>query len=67
VRYYRLRQIDTDGNLWYSPVVVVAPSSDTVAVLELWPAPATCQLNIRLAAKAQDSVTVRVLDAGGRL
>lgn len=67
VRYYRLRQIDTDGKFWYSPVVAVAAPTDKVATLELWPVPATDWLNIRLAAKAQDPVTVRVLDAGGRL
>lgn len=67
VRYYRLRQIDTDGKFWYSSVVAVAAPDHKTAALELWPRPAADWLNIRLAAKDKDPISVRVLDARGRL
>ncbi|RAK67039.1 T9SS type A sorting domain-containing protein [Hymenobacter edaphi] len=67
VRYYRLRQIDFDGKFTLSPVVAVAAPTTKAEPLLIWPVPTTDWLNIKLTANQQSDVTVRVLDARGRL
>jgi Secretion system C-terminal sorting domain len=67
VRYYRLRQLDTDGKFYYSSVVAVAAPGTQAEELTVWPVPATDWLNINLSTKAQNELTIRVTDALGRL
>ncbi|OON68987.1 T9SS type A sorting domain-containing protein [Hymenobacter sp. CRA2] len=67
VRYYRLRQIDTNGQFAYSPVVSVAPTLAKGEPITAWPTPATDWLNIALSASLDESVTVRIFDDLGRL
>ncbi|AYA37212.1 T9SS C-terminal target domain-containing protein [Hymenobacter oligotrophus] len=66
VVYYRLRQLDTDGKATYSPIAAVrllaAPGT-----LALFPNPASRELNLRLPSPTTGAVTVRVLDAAGRV
>lgn len=46
INYYRLRQIDFDGNTDYSPIVSVK-LSDEVSGFEIYPNPAMDELNIK--------------------
>ncbi|GAB2960278.1 hypothetical protein GCM10027048_29890 [Hymenobacter coalescens] len=67
LRYYRLRQLDTDGKFHYSIIVTVAAGADASEPLTIWPVPATNYLNIALKDNAQNDVTIRVVDALGRI
>lgn len=60
--YYRLRQVDTDGQASSSPVVALA-ATDARAGLSLFPNPA----HDRLTVAAPVGTLVRVLDLTGRL
>ena len=60
-RYYRLRQVDTDGKAAYSPVRVVQVGSK--ALLILWPNPAHGEVRV-LGATA--GAPLEVFDATGR-
>jgi len=62
VRYYRLRQVDSDGTSSYSPVVTVQTGALPVQV---FPNPATDQLTVQLPALGQ--ATLSLLAADGRL
>ncbi|UOQ73711.1 T9SS type A sorting domain-containing protein [Hymenobacter cellulosilyticus] len=62
VLYYRLRQVDTDGTVSYSPVRVVAVP--TSAALQLYPNPSHGPLTLT---GAQPGALVRVLDRLGRV
>jgi hypothetical protein len=48
IRYYRLRQVDLDGQQTYSPVVAVHLAQTTPRVLA-YPNPSTQQLHVRIA------------------
>lgn len=63
--YYRLHQVDTDGQNSYSPVEVVAGAR--TGSLTLYPNPAGPRLTLLLPAAASGPLTLRVLDATGRV
>ncbi|MBC8083662.1 MAG: T9SS type A sorting domain-containing protein, partial [Hymenobacter sp.] len=65
VSYYRLRQVDNDGTAHYSPVETVVNAGRAVATL--FPNPATTEVNVRFAAALVGPVSIRVLDATGRV
>lgn len=67
VRYYRLRQLDTDGKFSFSGVVAVAAGAAAEPAVVAWPVPATDWLNIRLGAVNQGKTLLRIMDARGRL
>jgi hypothetical protein len=56
VAYYRLRQVDTDGQRHYSPVVVVHQAVRETATLALYPNPASATLAIACPAEAHLSL-----------
>ncbi|WP_176132875.1 heparinase II/III family protein [Hymenobacter sp. CRA2] len=60
--YYRLRQVDTDGTVTYSPVAV-APAAAPEPVLMLAPNPADAYLTVRQFGTAG---TLQLLDTQGR-
>ncbi|WP_162910510.1 matrixin family metalloprotease [Hymenobacter oligotrophus] len=67
VRYYRLRQVDTDGSEHFSAPVVVA-GLGAVAELQAFPIPATDVLQVQgPLASATSGVRIVLLDAAGRL
>ena len=68
-RYYRLRQVDLDGTVAYSPVVVLSRSVATTSVtIEAYPNPFADQLVVALpgSSDAQD-VAVTLTSLTGRL
>ncbi len=65
--YYRLRQVDTNGDATYSPVRLVAFAEAAPPALVLYPNPATATLTLDLAGLPTDTYTVVVLSATGQL
>jgi len=63
--FYRLQQLDTDGHLAYSPVVVVAGQA-AAATLLAWPQPAQHTLWVQFSDPAP-TVTLRLLGATGQV
>jgi hypothetical protein len=59
--YYRLKEVDTDGSVQYSPVVALA-ATEAAATLQLYPNPA----HDRLVIPAAVNQAVEVLDLAGR-
>jgi hypothetical protein len=63
-RHYRLRQVDQDGTVTYSPVRAVQGAE--LATLAAYPNPATGAVQLRGPLAAGATAQVRVLDATGR-
>jgi hypothetical protein len=67
VVYYRLKQVDTDGKVAYSPVRTVSFTKAAVLSLSLYPNPAQTVTKLDLSQlPATATVQVLVLDATGR-
>ena len=69
-RYYRLRQVDLDGTVAYSPVVVLrrSASAATSATIEAYPNPFTNQLTVALPGHFETQATAATLTSlTGRL
>ncbi|KAA9338413.1 hypothetical protein F0P96_06140 [Hymenobacter busanensis] len=68
LRYYRLRQVDFDGQFYFSPIVTVTTVAEEAPLaLEAWPVPATDWLNVQLNPTSDTGPAVlRVTDALGR-
>jgi hypothetical protein len=69
VVYYRLRQVDRDGTVSYSPVAALHLAPITTLAVEVWPNPGTLGTNsqVRIAAPETGPVDVSVYDVAGRL
>ncbi|WP_139925466.1 T9SS type A sorting domain-containing protein [Hymenobacter sp. DG01] len=63
--YYRLHQVDINGTHTYSPVVPVRNGAALLGVV--YPNPVTSELNIRLRTPVAGPVSLRILDATGRV
>ncbi|WP_426061119.1 T9SS type A sorting domain-containing protein [Hymenobacter sp. B1770] len=66
--YYRLRQVDRDGTVKYSPVVPLEPAPRLARALEVYPNPSAGQL-INLLAQSYDGeeIRLRITDTLGRV
>ena len=67
--YYRLRQVDTNGLITYSPVAKLAPNAASAVWVSLYPNPSTGASPVRLTLHGLTArlVTVRIVDLLGRL
>ena len=65
LNYYRLRQVDFDGQFSYSPVVTALVGQP--GGILLFPSPATDFLNIQLEKPLEETVVWEVFDLTGRL
>jgi Secretion system C-terminal sorting domain len=63
--YYRLRQVDFDGQSSYSPVRTATFGKGNIVVVA--PSPATDRVTVTLESSVQDETTWQVFDATGRL
>ena len=63
--YYRLRQVDFDGQFAYSPVVAI--QTGQAAGIRVFPSPATDVLNIQLETAPEEGAVLEVFDRTGRL
>jgi hypothetical protein len=66
VNYYRLKLVDLDGRTDVSNVIAVAFKGNGDKVM-VYPNPATDQLNLAVELPDQATVTLRILDATGRM
>jgi CshA-type fibril repeat protein len=64
--YYRLKQVDFDGNSSYSPVQTVAFADSTPLAIGLYPSPAGSAATLDLRQLPTGTYQVLVLDATGR-
>ena len=66
LNYYRLKQIDNDGQFAYSPVVIVKNAGLTEAIL--FPNPTSGKLTVALPqATTAEALRVRIMDLTGRV
>jgi hypothetical protein len=64
-RYYRLKQIDLNGQFSYSETVEIVNKNAGESTLEIWPNPVDAMLNIRIVGVDEGELYLR--DALGRL
>jgi Secretion system C-terminal sorting domain len=64
--YYRLHQLDTDGTGRYSSVITLMLGAAAEGLI-LYPNPATAMLQVQLRDALAGPVTLRILDATGRV
>lgn len=65
--YYRLRQVDHDGTLSYSSVIVLVPTSPIGQLVEVYPNPSAGQeVNLLLQGFSNEHIILRLSDALGR-
>jgi hypothetical protein len=64
--FYRLRQVDKDGNFSYSAIVMVDASEPFVQQLRVSPNPVTANLSAQFKAVETGSLTVKIYNAEGR-
>ncbi len=65
--YYRLRQVDFDGSVDFSPVVKVTLEPASGIGLEAFPSPFSDELNIRVGVSESSPVQIRVFDLAGKV
>ena len=66
-RYYRLRQVDLDGTVAYSPVVALSRSVATAAALEAYPNPFADKLTVALPGRFEaQAASVQLFTLAGR-
>ncbi|HYF29948.1 MAG TPA: T9SS type A sorting domain-containing protein [Chitinophagaceae bacterium] len=66
VNYYRLQQVDHDGNYVYSRVIIIRNDGSDV-VLKLSPNPVAGHLNVSFRLDQNESVKINLFDQAGRL
>ena len=64
-RYYRLKQVDTDGTYSYSPVRMVSFPSDIQ--VEVYPNPFCSVLKIHYQSSTAKELTIQLVDSQGRI
>lgn len=64
--YYRLQQVDQDGNMSYSKIIDLVWGADG-SVVSIYPNPATDKLNIDVSIDKVAQMEVRLLDMSGRV
>lgn len=66
VNYYRLKQIDNDGKVFYSKIVSVKNTSNNWATLNLFPNPVIDYLNIQIFANSIADINIEVLNSNAQ-
>jgi hypothetical protein len=65
--YYKLRLVDNNGSFGYSSLVVVSRTNIVPTVSNVFPNPASTQLNVELNGVATDNMTVTIQDLTGKI
>ncbi len=66
--YYRLKQVDTDGKITYSFVVLVkGVRSNSISMSAVYPNPTNANLKVVLSAPASNSVRLVITDVAGKV
>ena len=64
LNYYRIRQVDHDGQTYYSPVKSLSFAT-SVDVVKLWPNPVADQLNIAIPDDMSSGGDIRLINSSG--
>lgn len=65
--YYRLRQVDNDGTIYYSGIITLAPTPSVARLIDVFPNPSAGQaIQLLLQGYAGESLDLRVVDTMGR-
>lgn len=65
--FFRIRQMDADGFSTYSQILSVAPATEEMAWINVFPVPATHFATVRYHFPGREEVVVEVLDQAGRM
>ncbi|HEX6915886.1 MAG TPA: T9SS type A sorting domain-containing protein [Chitinophagaceae bacterium] len=65
--YYRLKQIDNEGKVTYSNVVVLSRKTAVITLGSVYPNPASNELNIRVNAPAAQQAIAVITDLAGKV
>jgi len=65
--FYRLQQIDLDGNYLYSPIITIHTTADRRITLQVAPNPVITATTISLTIPQPQALTVEISDINGRL
>ena len=65
--YYRLKQMDKDGNIFYSTIALVKNTGMNGITLDVYPNPAQDKLKIKLTSGMLNKVDVMIADFAGRI
>jgi hypothetical protein len=67
VQYYRLRQVDINGQSKYSTVVIVrGDAPDALAITGVYPNPAVSVVNVQYSTQVAEKLSVLITDLNGR-
>jgi hypothetical protein len=64
---YRLKQVDKDGNVSYSTIVLIKNAGANGITLDVYPNPVKDRLKIKLASTTINKVDITITDMGGRI
>lgn len=65
--YYRLKQIDFDGNITYTEVKMVRFGSDTKVTLQVFPNPCMEKINVAFASEEDGKAELRLINMKGQV
>ncbi|HEX6915266.1 MAG TPA: right-handed parallel beta-helix repeat-containing protein [Chitinophagaceae bacterium] len=65
--YYRLKQVDKNGKFSYSNIVLLSRKVKDITLTNVYPSPATRELNVVIIAPASEKVTLVVTDLTGKV
>jgi hypothetical protein len=66
--YYRLKQVDKDGKISYSTVVLVkSPGANGITFIDVYPNPVKDKVKIKLASTTVSKVDIFITDLAGRV
>ncbi len=66
INFYRLKQIDIDGNFSYSNIIAVNIDPTLLTVLKLSPNPADNYINVSCNSAVAEMITCKIYSSGGR-
>ncbi len=64
--YYRLKQVDFNGNYTYSDIKCVYPSVDVIEIISIYPNPADKEITFELISTQDTKVNIYIIDNLGR-
>ena len=67
VNYYRLKMVDIDGRVTYSPVVAIINSVKGLEIVNVYPNPVRDIATLDIVSAKQDNIELKVTDVFGRI
>ncbi len=65
--YYRLKQVDKDGNFWYSSIVLIKLTGDKKPVIIIYPNPVASSVNISLSQHIHKDWLINLYSVSGQM